>query len=133
MLTQSIISDPFFLFSDLESSPVGMPQMYANLSKNATVPNMVGGILWEDTLNKRIYMYGGDSYGTPPSPFYLYAYDIMCNHWDSFGPPTGAASIIPTSWGAGVSIPERGEAYYYGGFFSNLSAPGWTGKTLTRY
>lgn len=31
------------------------------------------------------------------------------------------------SYGAGVSISSRGEAYYYGGWISNASVPVWSG------
>ncbi|KAB5571721.1 hypothetical protein GE09DRAFT_1216338 [Coniochaeta sp. 2T2.1] len=39
-------------------------------------------------------------------------YDILYNQWDSLGPPTGAGTINAVSYGAGVSIPAKGEAYY---------------------
>ncbi|KAK4163993.1 hypothetical protein QBC43DRAFT_300683 [Cladorrhinum sp. PSN259] len=120
-------SNPFLTFSDLSNITKGMPTLYANLSKNATVPSVNGGILWEDSVNKRLYLYGGESYLNAPTSFLLWAYDILKNQWDSFGPPTGTAAIIPTSYGAGVSVPDRGEAYYYGGLFNNQSVPGWAG------
>jgi hypothetical protein len=120
--------DTLFTYNDLDSvSSGGMPPLYANLSKNATIPNLNGGILWEDSVNKRLYLYGGEYYQTAPAEFILYSYDILSNDWSSFGPPTGAGTINAVSYGAGVSIPSRGEAYYYGGWLSNASVPGWTG------
>ncbi|KAK3334200.1 hypothetical protein B0T19DRAFT_354427 [Cercophora scortea] len=120
-------TNPFLLYSDLNSVTDGMPTLSANLSKNATIPNVNGGILWEDAVNKRLYLYGGEVYQAMPTDFNLYSYDILSNDWVSFGPPTGARTIQPTSYGAGVSISWRGEAYYYGGWFNNASVPGWTG------
>ncbi|KAK0719058.1 hypothetical protein B0T21DRAFT_351819 [Apiosordaria backusii] len=120
-------TNPFLTFSDLSTETKDMPTLYASLSKNATVPSVMGGKLWEDSVNKRLYLYGGETYQAPPTNFLLYAYDILKDKWDSFGPPTGTAAIIPTSFGAGVSVPARGEAYYYGGFHNNASVPGWTG------
>ncbi|KAK3986988.1 hypothetical protein QBC44DRAFT_296029 [Cladorrhinum sp. PSN332] len=120
-------TNPFLTFGDLSNTTKGMPTLYANLSKNATVPSVNGGILWEDSVNKRLYLYGGESYLTAPTSFLLWAYDILKNQWDSFGPPTGTSAIIPTSYGAGVSVPDRGEAYYYGGLLNNQSVPGWSG------
>ncbi|PTD01214.1 hypothetical protein FCULG_00012689 [Fusarium culmorum] len=35
--------------------------------------------------------------------------------------------VQAASFGAGVSIPSRGEAYYYGGWLSNSSIKGWSG------
>jgi len=107
-----------------------MPPLYATLAKNATIPNVNGGILWPDSVNKRLYLYGGEVVGTRPSSFVLYSYDILYNQWVSFGPPGGAQTINAVSYGAGVSIPARGEAYYYGGWQSNASIPGWTGPPL---
>lgn len=127
----NLLADPFLLWSDLKDSTEGMPTLHANLSKNATIPTRSGGALWEDSVNKRLYLYGGEAYGTPTTNFLLYGYDILHNQWDSFGAPTGAAAIVPSSYGAGVSIPSRGEAYYYGGWFNNASVPGWTGPPQT--
>ncbi|KXX75954.1 Kelch domain-containing protein 3 [Madurella mycetomatis] len=121
------LSNPFLVFSDLDDSAVGMPTLHANLSKNATIPSVHGGVLWDDSVNKRLYLYGGETHQTAPTNFLLYSYDILNDQWDSLGPPTGPVAITPTSYGAGVSIPERGEAYYYGGWFNNASIPGWTG------
>ncbi|KAK4662256.1 uncharacterized protein QC763_701240 [Podospora pseudopauciseta] len=125
--SSSNYTNPFLIFSDLSTETKDMPTLHANLSKNATVPSVMGGKLWEDSVNKRLYLYGGETYQAPPTNFLLYAYDILKDKWDSFGPPTGTAAIIPTSFGAGVSIAARGEAYYYGGFHNNGSVPGWTG------
>ncbi|KAK0704486.1 hypothetical protein B0H67DRAFT_350674 [Lasiosphaeris hirsuta] len=128
-LTESSLNytNPFFLYSDLGTEVEGMPPLHANLSKNATIPAVNGGMLWEDSVNKRLYLYGGETYQTPPTSFVLYSYDILYNNWVSFGPPSGSATVIPTSYGAGVSISWRGEAYYYGGWMSNTSVPGWVG------
>ncbi len=119
-------TDPFFLYGDLDNATQGMPQLYADLSKNATVPNVNGAVLWEDSVNKRLYMYGGEYYQTEPASFNLYSYDILLDHWISYGPGTGSP-IVPTSYGAGVSISSRGEGYHYGGWFSEASVPGWKG------
>ncbi|EAA29845.2 hypothetical protein NCU09171 [Neurospora crassa OR74A] len=125
--TSANVSNQFLLYSDLKHETGGMPNVYANLSKNATIPNVSFGILWEDSINKWLYSYGGESQSTP-SNFILYGYDILNNYWTSFGPPsTSSGTITPLSHGAGVSISERGEAFYYGGWFSENSVPGWSG------
>ncbi|KAK3374540.1 hypothetical protein B0H63DRAFT_548764 [Podospora didyma] len=120
-------SNPFLLYSDLSSSEHGMPQLYSNLSKNATIPSVNGGALWEDSVNKRLYLYGGEYYQTPPPSFSLFSYDILYDNWANLGPPRGSGTVTPSSYGAGVSISWRGEAYYYGGWFNKDSVPGWTG------
>ncbi|KAH6953724.1 hypothetical protein BKA56DRAFT_663646 [Ilyonectria sp. MPI-CAGE-AT-0026] len=119
------LSNTFLAYNDLDSVSGGMPRLHADLKKNDTIPSVNGGILWEDSVNKRLYLYGGDYYETQPSDFTLYSYDILYDKWVSFGRPT--EPINAASYGAGVSIPSRGEAYYYGGWLSNASVPDWTG------
>jgi hypothetical protein len=79
-------------------------------------------------LNKRFYLFGGEYYQTTAAAFKLLSYDVLNDHWDSFGPPT--TTITTVSWGAGVSISERGEGYYYGGWNSNATTPGYTGDPI---
>lgn len=81
--------------------------------------------MWADDINKRFYLFGGEYYQTPTADFILLSYDVINDNWDSFGPPSTA--IIAPAWGAGVSISERGEGYYYGGWNSNTTTPGYTG------
>ncbi|KAF9872743.1 hypothetical protein CkaCkLH20_09922 [Colletotrichum karsti] len=120
-------SNPYLLYQDLSvSAPnVGMPPLYANLSKNGTIPYTNGGALWSDSVNKRLYLFGGEHNGEPPSPFNLWSYDIINNQWDSFGTPRSGVGISKVSYGAGVSVDARGEAYYYGGWLSNASVQNW--------
>ncbi|KAH7236542.1 hypothetical protein BKA59DRAFT_503984 [Fusarium tricinctum] len=120
------LTNTFLSFNDLDAvNSGGMPPFYANLSKNATIPSVNGGILWEDSINKRLYLYGGEYYSTTPQSFDLYSYDILYNKWDSYGSPPD--EVQAASYGAGVSISSRGEAYYYGGWLSNASIKGWSG------
>ncbi|KAM5523955.1 cell wall anchored protein [Fusarium oxysporum f. sp. phaseoli] len=122
----SCSADTNLTYNDLSSvSEYGVPPFYTNLSKSNSIPSVHGGILWEDSVNKRLYLYGGEYYRKPPPPFKLYSYDILYNTWKSLGRPT--EQIKAASYGAGVSIPERGEAYYYGGWLSNASVEGWKG------
>lgn len=102
-----------------------MPQLFANLSKNNSIPSVHGGSLWADDVNKRLYLFGGQYYQQPPAPeFTLWSYDIVNNVWVPFDAPSYIDSV---SYGAGVSVSQRGEAYYYGGWISNNSVLDWTG------
>ncbi|KAK0630774.1 hypothetical protein B0T17DRAFT_590186 [Bombardia bombarda] len=108
----------------------GMPELYANLSKNSSVPSVNGGTLWTDNVNKRFYLFGGEYYQQPPPPYFtLWSFDALSGSWDSLGQPAQAI-INGVSYGAGVSISERGEGYYYGGWMSNNSIPGWSGPAV---
>ena len=107
-----------------------MPQLYANLTKNNSVPDVSGGILWTDQVNKKFYLFGGEYYQETPAPsFTMYAYDAIFDYWSSVSAPAGA-TMDSVSYGAGVSISERGEGYYYGGWLSNNSVLGWNGPSL---
>ncbi|KAM0198496.1 hypothetical protein ACHAPI_004020 [Fusarium lateritium] len=120
------LTNTFLSFNDLDGvEDNGMPPFHANLSKNNTIPSVNGGILWEDSVNKRLYLYGGEYHGTSPLSFDLYSYDILYNRWESFGSPQQEVQVA--SYGAGVSISSRGEAYYYGGWLNNASSKGWSG------
>jgi hypothetical protein len=113
-------------YNDLDQVTVdGMPQLFANLSKNVTIPSTSGGNLWGDPVNKRIYLFGGEYQGDP-KPFVLYSYDILNDFWILLETP----KLNSVSYGAGVSIPETGEAYYYGGWMGNASIPGWSGPPI---
>jgi hypothetical protein len=105
-----------------------MPEFHTGLSKNGTIPSVEGGILWEDSINKRLYLYGGDYEDAPTEPFSLYSYDILYDEWHNYGSPPN--SVKAASYGAGVSVPSRGEAYYYGGWLSEKSIQDWGGERL---
>ncbi|KAK8115067.1 hypothetical protein PG999_007136 [Apiospora kogelbergensis] len=104
-------TNDFLSYLDLDhNGSRDMPQLYANLSKNSSVPSVHGGVLWGDDINKRFYLFGGEYSQQPPadsgSP--LWAYDVLNNRWDLFGPPPAFVSAV--SYGAGVTISERGRA-----------------------
>lgn len=117
--------DPYLIYHDLSTvSSSGMPPPHANLSKNSTIPNVNGGILWPDDVNKRIYLFGGEFYGETPWSFDLYAYDVLNDYWDNYGSPR-STDIMGLSYGAGLSISSRGEGYYYGGWMNAATDPNW--------
>jgi hypothetical protein len=139
-LTQLLFLDPYLSYHDLTTSPpqIEMPVLWANLSKNATIPSVSGGQIWADGVNKRFFLYGGETIGdpAPTSPQNVYSYDVLQNQWDNLGTPTGDISGV--SWGAGVSVSSIGQAFVYGGWLSNTSVPGWKGppmatNTLVKY
>ncbi|KAK5664257.1 hypothetical protein OQA88_475 [Cercophora sp. LCS_1] len=124
----SSTEDTGLLYHDLDTiAPAGMPQLYANLTKNSSVPSVHGGTLWADDVNKRLYLFGGEYYlQPPPRSFNLWSYDVMNNEWVSFGPP-GQAAIDSVSYGAGASVSELGQGFFFGGWISNNTDPDWSG------
>ncbi|KAH0556047.1 hypothetical protein GP486_006013 [Trichoglossum hirsutum] len=107
-----------------------MPQLYANLSKNSTVPSVAGGILWADNVNKVFYLFGGEyTQGPPLGGSSLWGYDVILNQWNLTSSSSNK-QIDRVAYGAGVSVSERAEAYYFGGYLSNKTIPGWSGPPL---
>jgi hypothetical protein len=126
------------LYQDLDSvSPDGMPYLHANVSKNHTVPSVHGGALFADNVNKKIYLFGGEYFGEPPTTsFGVYYYDVINDFWIQLGQPQQPVRSV--SYGAAATVSERGEGYYLGGWQSNASVLGWAGPpaataNLTRY
>ncbi|CAG8971273.1 hypothetical protein HYALB_00001439, partial [Hymenoscyphus albidus] len=121
------VTNKWLLYNDLDNITTNdFPQLRAKLSKNASIPDVSGGVLWADSINKRFYLFGGEyTDGSTPNAPNLLAYDVLNNQWDSFGSPK--ESILSVSWGSGVAVPELGVAYILGGWQSNNSVPGWSG------
>ncbi|KAF2636065.1 hypothetical protein P280DRAFT_493390 [Massarina eburnea CBS 473.64] len=124
-------TNTWLLYSDLNSSTqdVGMPYQYSNLTKNATVPSVSGGILWEDEVNKCFYMFGGE-YQSNPSDFSFWAYDVPLNQWNETKYSSNVNSIQRVAYGAGTSVEELGYGFYYGGWMNNLTNPSWSGAPM---
>lgn len=100
--------DSWLVWHDLDTnSKDNMPQIYANLSKNASIPSVHGGALWADDVNYRLFLFGGEFHNGNPITSSLMSYDIWYNRWDDFGPPS--AGVPRVSYGASTTVKERGE------------------------
>lgn len=114
---------------DLDILENGMPTLHANLSKNATVPSLSGGILWADDVDQVFYLYGGE-YPLVPDGFALWAYDVPLNQWNLTAQPTSSPEVQRVAWGAGTTVVGRAEGYYYGGYLNNSTTPGWNAPQM---
>lgn len=47
-----MILDEGLLYQDIGDLSDGMPELFDNLTKNSTIPDVAGGILWTDTVNE---------------------------------------------------------------------------------
>ncbi|KAF1347039.1 hypothetical protein BDV97DRAFT_371569 [Delphinella strobiligena] len=131
----SLQSDPtnytntWLLYADLDVLYMSFPQEYDNLTKNATVPSVQGGVLWADTVNKLFYVYGGEyPSGSTAEPFTLWVYDVIYDQWNET--TTDTSGIVRTSFGAGVAVDTTAFGYYYGGWMSNASIPNWSSEPI---
>jgi hypothetical protein len=105
-----------------------MPQLHASLNKTVSIPSVSGGILWADDVNKVFYLYGGE-YQDTPEDFALWGYDTINDRWNQTTTP-GSTNIDRVAYGAGTAVNETGIAYYYGGWLSNRTVPGYQGDAF---
>ncbi|KAF2259058.1 hypothetical protein CC78DRAFT_548631 [Lojkania enalia] len=111
---------------DLDVKKQGFPRQ-SILAKNDSVPSVHGGILWPDTANKLVYQYGGDYGDGKPTDFKLWYYDIVYDTWNISDAST--TDTRRASWGAGATAQDRAQGFYYGGYLTNASVPGYNTET----
>lgn len=127
--------DNDFLSVDLTKSwQISSPSL-TGLPIPSGPPAVSLGYLWNsyDTL----YLYGGefsDSPVTSPVPFSTWSYDISSSSWsESTDPQTSAGQnselanqpVQRAAEGAGVSVPNLGRGFYFGGHLDGYTTPGW--------
>ena len=117
-------SDTGLLYADLDVNNQGMPQEYDNLTKPASAPDVNGGVLWPDTVNKLFYLYGGE-YQSSPQSFSMWVYDAIYDKWNATNPDVTQANIQRASYGSGATAQDRAVGFWYGGWLSNASVPTW--------
>ncbi|KAJ2891489.1 hypothetical protein MKZ38_000322 [Zalerion maritima] len=126
-----LLPDEWFLYHNLSSDSAGGLPPLELLSKNSTIPNVIGGALWGDTVNKRVYAFGGEldlTTDAPPTGFSLYAYDALEDRWDELDRPD--IYLNSPSFGGSVAVPEQGLGFYYGGWLGNATVPEWSGPSV---
>lgn len=92
----------------------------------AVIPTVYGGVLWGDSVYKQFYVFGGAMTAGLPADFHQFRYDIVHDSWDDLGAPKTPVPPTIASYGGGIGVSETGEGYYYGGWISNASMPGWS-------
>ncbi|KAF2749188.1 hypothetical protein M011DRAFT_475920 [Sporormia fimetaria CBS 119925] len=112
--------------ADLDTNNGGFPQ-HTIVVKNDSVPSVNGGILWADEANKIVYQYGGEYNNGKPNDFQLWYYDVAYNTWN-ISKPAGV-EVQRASWGAGAVAQDRAIGYYYGGWLTGASVPGYEART----
>ncbi|KAI2465889.1 hypothetical protein F4781DRAFT_374879 [Annulohypoxylon bovei var. microspora] len=96
------------------------------------------GYLWNDL--SRLYLYGGEFSDNPvalPSQISTWVYDVASSTWTEFeNPKTSAGNfsdpegtpVQRAAEGAGVSVPELGVSWYFGGHLNWATTPGWSNQ-----
>ncbi|KAH7326621.1 hypothetical protein B0I35DRAFT_139937 [Stachybotrys elegans] len=106
-------------------------------------PRVALGYLWRDYNN--LFLYGGqvsDSPRADPPPESLWKYSIANEEWTEFqNPETWAGNhsepegqpVHRAAEGAGISVPELGLSWYFGGHLDLATTPGWSIHTARVY
>lgn len=101
------------------------------------------GYLWQDYNN--LFLYGGQFSDSPyvdPEPESLWKYAIDDDEWTEFPDPETSEGNFSTpanlpvrraAEGAGLSVPELGLSWYFGGHIDWATTPGWSRQTHRVY
>lgn len=99
-------------------------------------PEVSLGYLWNDYKN--LYLYGGQFSDTPyvePERESIWKYSIADKEWTEWENPKtskgnystdGDLPVHRAAEGAGVSVPELGKSWYFGGLLNWATVPGWS-------
>jgi hypothetical protein len=126
----------FFLTLDLNSDwSVDKPAL-EGLERPDGPPAVALGYLWQDYNN--LFLYGGQFADNPyvdPEPESLWRYSIKDEKWTEFpNPETSDGNfsepanqpVHRAAEGAGISVPELGLSWYFGGHLDRATTPGWS-------
>ncbi|KAI0111696.1 hypothetical protein F4814DRAFT_423318 [Daldinia grandis] len=127
-----------FIALDLTKSwDISSPAL-TGLSRPDGPPAVSLGYLWNDL--DRLYLYGGEFSDSPvvqPSPISTWMYDVASSTWTefqdlktsagNFSDPEGTP-VQRAAEGAGISVPELGISWYFGGHLDWATTPGWTNQ-----
>lgn len=101
-------------------------------------PEVANGYLWRDYDN--LYLYGGQFADNPfeePAPESIWRYSVRDEEWTEFKEPETSEGNYSTdanqpvsrsAEGAGISVPELGLSWYFGGHLDLSTTPGWSNQ-----
>lgn len=101
------------------------------------------GSLWHSY--DALWLYGGMFSDTPlasPLPVSTWKYDIKSSSWEEFSNPrtsagnhsdTGDQPVQRSAEGAGLSVPELGRSWYFGGHLDSYTTAGWSNQIARVY
>ncbi|KAI0002798.1 hypothetical protein F4779DRAFT_622099 [Xylariaceae sp. FL0662B] len=132
-----------FISLDLTKSwDVSSPAL-TGLARPSGPPAVSLGYLWNDL--DRLFLYGGEFSDSPvaqPPPVSTWMYDVASSTWSEFqNPKTSAgnfsdpegAPVQRAAEGAGISVPELGVSWYFGGHLDLATTPGWSNQVERVY
>lgn len=135
-------TNDFISLSLTESWEISTPKL-TGLRQPSGPPAISNGYLWNSYSS--LYLYGGEYSDTPdatPYPYTLWEYDIKSSSWKEHDSPKTSAgnnsdggdkAVQRSAEGAGISIPDLGRAFYFGGHLDHYTTPGWSKTTDRAY
>ncbi|KAL2067179.1 hypothetical protein VTL71DRAFT_1603 [Oculimacula yallundae] len=106
-------------------------------------PAVSMGSLWHSYTS--LFLYGGefsDSPPAPPLPVSTWEYDIAAAKWIEWANPktstgnhseAGDMPVQRSAEGAGISVPEIGKSWYFGGHLDLYTTAGWSNQIARVY
>jgi hypothetical protein len=106
-------------------------------------PAVANGYLWNSFTS--LFLYGGLFSDTPnvdPVPFSTWEYSIGSKSWTEYKAPTtsggnnsepSGATVQRSAEGAGLSVPELGMSWYFGGHQDMHTTAGWSNQIARVY
>ncbi|KAL2019273.1 hypothetical protein VTK56DRAFT_9817 [Thermocarpiscus australiensis] len=132
-----------FLTLDLTKSWDTSSPALRGLPRPSGVPAVSLGYLWNDYNN--LYLYGGQFADNPfvqPAPVSTWKYSIGTQTWTEYPSPRTSAGnnsdagdhpVQRAAEGAGLSVPELGLSWYFGGHLDQSTTPGWSNQIARVY
>ncbi|KAK4251401.1 hypothetical protein C7999DRAFT_37727 [Corynascus novoguineensis] len=132
-----------FLELDLTKSWDTSSPALRGLPQPSGPPAVSLGYLWNDYNN--LYLYGGQFADNPfvePAPFSTWKYSVSSRTWTEYPSPktSGGKNSAPgeqpvqrAAEGAGLSVPELGLSWYFGGHLDLSTTPGWSNQISRVY
>jgi hypothetical protein len=133
-------NNDFLSLSLSDSWDISSPKL-KGLPRPSGPPPVSDGYLWHS--HDALYLYGGEFSDAPFEefgPFTLWEYDIKSATWKEHTDPKTSAGINSApggqpvqrvAEGAGVTVPELGRGWYFGGHYDHYTTPGWS-KSVPR-
>ncbi|KAL2200763.1 hypothetical protein P885DRAFT_28462 [Corynascus similis CBS 632.67] len=136
-------TDNNFLELDLTKSWDTSSPALRGLPQPSGPPAVSLGYLWNDYNN--LYLYGGQFADNPfvePAPFSTWKYSVSSRTWTEYPSPKtsggknsapGGQPVQRAAEGAGLSVPELGLSWYFGGHLDLSTTPGWSNQIARVY
>jgi hypothetical protein len=142
LFTESIIDNDFLALDLTKTWQIASPVL-SGLPQPSGPPAVAMGSLWHSYDS--LWLYGGefsDNPSTSPLPVSTWEYNIKSAAWTEYANPqtsagnhsdAGDQSVQRAAEGAGLSVPELGRSWYFGGHLDMYTTEGWSNQIARVY